>query len=312
MKKIAIIGRKPKPYGGLSIFVQRLESKLIKEKNHVLSIDPRDKASIIKFTVFSPFEKWDKIIINNFSLLFLVLLFLTNKLKFVTLVDHNHSRHFNKKNKIYINVLKLLIPKIDTLWLVSSHLKENYFRYDIKEPKKTIVKSPYIPVSSDILNQDKRNIPQDLKSMIKNQRYTFINSSSQSISSLSEDIYGIKDSIEAIANINDSNLIISHSIFNEKIKNEIEGIAKNLNINDRVHYIKGDFPLWAVFSDITAFLRTTKTDGNSVSIMEALDTHTPVIASDSVPRPNGCYIYQTGNVEDLSEKILSTIQNNVN
>ena len=31
MKKISIIGRKPKPYGGLSIFVQRLEDKLNKD-----------------------------------------------------------------------------------------------------------------------------------------------------------------------------------------------------------------------------------------------------------------------------------------
>jgi len=55
------------------------------------------------------------------------------------------------------------------------------------------------------------------------------------------------------------------------------------------------------------FLRTTNTDGNALSILEALQLKVPVIASDVVPRPKSCILFKNRNLEDLTDKILNLL-----
>ena len=58
-----------------------------------------------------------------------------------------------------------------------------------------------------------------------------------------------------------------------------------------------------------ALVRATNTDGNSVSILEALHQRVPVIASDVVDRPKSCLLFKSRDQEDLSKQILHLIDN---
>lgn len=51
------------------------------------------------------------------------------------------------------------------------------------------------------------------------------------------------------------------------------------------------------------FLRPTNTDGDAVSIREALHVGTPVIASDAVPRPSAVELFGNRNLADLRAKV---------
>jgi len=53
------------------------------------------------------------------------------------------------------------------------------------------------------------------------------------------------------------------------------------------------------------FLRPTNTDGDSISIREALDIGVPVIASDCVQRPPGVTLFKNRDPDDLLCKVLS-------
>lgn len=48
---------------------------------------------------------------------------------------------------------------------------------------------------------------------------------------------------------------------------------------------------------IDVYLRPTATDGNSVAVLEAIQSGTPVVASDAVPRPEGVYVYESHDAE---------------
>ena len=63
---------------------------------------------------------------------------------------------------------------------------------------------------------------------------------------------------------------------------------------------------WKI-SDV--FMRTTNTDGNSVSVLEALSVGTPVIATDCVERPTECILVKTRNMDDLLEKTIYVLEN---
>jgi glycosyltransferase involved in cell wall biosynthesis len=58
-----------------------------------------------------------------------------------------------------------------------------------------------------------------------------------------------------------------------------------------------------------ALIRATNTDGNSVSILEALHQRVPVIASDVVDRPKSCLLFKSRDQEDLSKQIVYLIDN---
>jgi glycosyltransferase involved in cell wall biosynthesis len=55
------------------------------------------------------------------------------------------------------------------------------------------------------------------------------------------------------------------------------------------------------------FLRATNTDGDANSIREALWLGSPVVASDVVPRPEGCVLFRTRNLEDLERQVRAVL-----
>ena len=56
-----------------------------------------------------------------------------------------------------------------------------------------------------------------------------------------------------------------------------------------------------------AFLRPTRTDGDAVSVREAMCFGLPVIASDAAPRPEGCLIHKANDAESLASCLRSLI-----
>jgi glycosyltransferase involved in cell wall biosynthesis len=57
-----------------------------------------------------------------------------------------------------------------------------------------------------------------------------------------------------------------------------------------------------VIKTCDAFIRATTTDGDSLSVQEAMYLGKDVIASDVIDRPKGCILFKT---EDELEKIIS-------
>jgi len=55
------------------------------------------------------------------------------------------------------------------------------------------------------------------------------------------------------------------------------------------------------------FLRPTRTDGDAVSVREAIALGVPVVASDAAPRPAGVRLHRAGEVESLLEATSSAL-----
>jgi glycosyltransferase involved in cell wall biosynthesis len=63
----------------------------------------------------------------------------------------------------------------------------------------------------------------------------------------------------------------------------------------------------AVIARSGIFVRSTFSDGDAISVREAIALGTPVIASDVVSRPAGTICFKTGDASDLASKINSLL-----
>ena len=63
----------------------------------------------------------------------------------------------------------------------------------------------------------------------------------------------------------------------------------------------------AVIARSDIFVRPTFSDGDAISVREAIELGTPVVASDVVSRPAGTVCFKTGDASDLVSKIESVL-----
>ena len=86
--------------------------------------------------------------------------------------------------------------------------------------------------------------------------------------------------------------------------NELHRFATEIGVDNDIYWLigglKGIRMLW-VSSDV--YIRPTSTDGDSVSIRDALAEGVVVVASDVCERPEGVLVYQYGNYEDFIKKL---------
>jgi len=96
----------------------------------------------------------------------------------------------------------------------------------------------------------------------------------------------------------------------------LNDLVRREALEDRILLRQGDIEFSGVLKLCDLFVRPTSTDGDAVSVREALWLGVPTIASDAVPRPAGVMVFRSRDSNDLASKILANVtakrQQNVN
>jgi len=96
----------------------------------------------------------------------------------------------------------------------------------------------------------------------------------------------------------------------ERESNRVSGgIGENENVPHNVFYIDRPLPFFEVLKFSDCYIRATTTDGDSLSVKEALSIGKPVIASDCVDRPEGCKLYKTADTGALLQQVAQFSDN---
>ena len=127
------------------------------------------------------------------------------------------------------------------------------------------------------------------------------------------DMYGFDHCIEAIKALKAEHpgigLVISlPAVTNVEYFRELNERVAASGIQGNVLFVTDPLddtsPLWQA-SDV--FLRATNTDGDAVSVREALHLHVPVVASDASARPDGVVLFETRNLEALVRAVREVL-----
>lgn len=280
-KKTLIIGVTPPPIGGVSIHLSRLHHRLQRLNMNVLFWDYTKEtliAGIKKIVVAN-------VVHTNFSnaiarCFFTIFLRLLNKKVIVTF----HGKYS------FSNVFDLITLKALTYGLVLNDYSLNHAIQKVKNVKKIRLISAFIP---PIGQEDEMSNEARVRLQLFRARYEYIacsNAHNYVLDSEGKDLYGIDFLLKVFVTLDRIGLIISDP------SGKLASQYKSYQGIDNILFISEPHSFVEIIKISNIVVRATTTDGDSLSVKEALYFGRRVIATDCVNRPSGCELYKVNDV----------------
>ncbi len=338
MRKISIFGIYPPPIGGVSIHIERASKKLQDLKllecvynfgNHkqnsfsipyVRNINISERYDVIGYLFWLiKFGLRDKSYLIHFhnnqygSFAILFMKFFFRKKILITIHDQMRLQRKTKWYRIwYVKpFVSMLFKQRDLYWIAVNDTIKKQLEERGVNPRKISMIPAFI--SAEVLETE---IPE-------HQIRDFINLHSPilSIYVMSTrvengfDVYGLDIALQLTARLkekfNKVGLIaILPGVKSDTVMADYEKIIQSENLDKNVliftHCVQYPMQIWRK-SDI--FLRPTSTDGDSLTVREALKVKTIVLASDVTIRPKGTVLFKNRNCDDFFSKAEYILKN---
>jgi glycosyltransferase involved in cell wall biosynthesis len=306
-----IVGHLPPPRGGVSVYLERLIRARTKNNEHlaVLDLGKTSKLRGLTLLIAHLICKPSSIEVHEFSVKLFILLALSPLAARVVVFEHNwrelpQSLHLRR-------ILSYCMKRFKALRVAGEHILDYYMKMGIELPQQATAFVPF--VEPDITEYENiiREYPEDYFGFIETHRPIV----AAVAFSLSEDpnldIYGIGLTIEALRLLKPKykniGLVLALSTQTNNVLDSYLEKASKQGVLDSIYVLKTDLDFWPALLNCDVFLRPTLTDGDSVSVREAIFLGVPVLASDCVERPPGTYTFRTGDLHSFVEVINGLI-----
>lgn len=329
----------PPPYGGVSVYLMRLIMRLNKEgisTGGYYSAGNNDE-ELKKSPLFDRFE-WDtrmsrlrrfylhirriwraskeyKIIhFHGQEMLFLPALILIFGRSKIVVTVHNSMIVDFYYNTSFLNRWGFrYLARNDVQWIaVSEDARNELLKLPLSFKRKIVVIPAYVPDVSSFTP-----LPNEMLSYCSNHEKVISFYGRSFMVYKGKDVYGFRDMIRAYSQLKNTSsfsvgliLCISETTDTESL-NKLHEYASSYLVDKDIYWqlggIKGIRAIWKA-SDV--YVRPTFTDGDSVSVRDALAEGTSVVASDVCERPAGTILYKYGDDLDLVEMIRLSLLNN--
>jgi len=322
--KVSLIGPYPPPYGGISVHIQRLKEQL---ETHHLRCIVYDNTQVAKkeanVIMVRNMLKWsldqllsrdeDIIHYHGYSAILiniLSLLAITKRKKgLVTL----HSFRYDPKNMNLPDRFAFWIARIaqSCFLVVSPEIKDKIIFLGIKPENIEVIPS-FIPPT--ISEEDIAEIPQEVWSFIDGHRPILLANAFKISFYNNQDLYGLDMCIDLCANLKQSYPKIGFVFclpdigdydYFKKMKQRIA----DKQIEENFLFQTKPCQMYPIIMKSDLFVRPTNTDGDAVSIREALHFKVPAVASDVCPRPEGTILFKCRDIDDLTSKVKEVLDN---
>ena len=317
--KVEIWGVYPPPVGGISAYCNKLAGALhVKDESVILKNFARSRSrcdyvkdvrcrllEILKL----PFVSRRIIHVQLCNVWFLTSLYLTGWRHDIVITLHNRKLLLLKGWKERI-VGRFLSRARAVIFNDPQFVDLLAAKYGIDRSVMTVLPT-YIPPTES----ERRGLPDDMTSFFSKHRYTISTNASILKRNVWGDVYGF-DQIIGMMDIlvnrkgMDVGLLFLFSILGDReyFDQCVERI-RSLGLTDRFMLVIGsDVNGFEVWEKSDLFVRATNSDMEGISVKEALQFGTPVVASDVCTRPAEAVLYHKGDVEELAQKCADALE----
>jgi len=290
---LLIIGKTPPPIGGVTIHVQRLIDTL--EKNHIkFRFEHLSKKKILPLLFLTVIKKRLIHLHSSSPYIRFVFAFLCSISKTHAIITyHGNIGRFNNVGNWFDKVS----IKFSSVPIV---LNTESLKLAQKINVGTILIPAFIPpVKEDILpSRIKHNLEQ-LKS--KCSVIFCTNAYRLSFDKDKNEIYCGSLLVKLFSRKENQQYGLIFSDPSGSYKRFFE--QQQINLSKNIHFISEPHSFFEILKFSDCFLRATTTDGDPLSVKEALFLNKKVIASDVIKRPSGCITFNWQDIDSLQEKI---------
>lgn len=318
--KIYLVGSYPPPFGGISIHIKRLHEHLLKHGYTAIVYDLSGigKATpqvvcMTKYGVFVRlwFSRRSIVHFHNFShnLLLRVLLLPWWHFRILSFHNERFMKELVGHGKAMERLFRYSLRRMNAIIVSNSNCQKLLEGFTILENVHVIPE--FIPVSKLPPLKNSR-----ILHMRKSHRFLISSNASKLGFHEGKDLYGIDMLIEMMAHVRKEKNIDAALIF---LLPSIEDEGYFLDLKRRIaeHGLDSHFAfitepleesssLWKI-SDLV--IRATNTDGNSLTVYEAITLGVPTLVSDCTVRPNGVVLFRTRDRNDLISKTVDVLLN---
>lgn len=318
MKKkanILITGPINPPAGGISIHINRLKNLIQNDFN----LDFIDESSVVKkeyfnirsldaYTYIKKVLKADLLYIHSGSHLLKKIHIVIGKLfrKKIIITIHGYKE---KKRRPLRKWDRLFYEWTDQIILVNEDLVE---KINIDKDK-CIVQHAFIPP----ILQEEENLPLYITEKItsaRNNKEVIICANASRLDHYDhQDLYGLDLSIEVAKRLQQKNIPFCFVYNVSSLENGQEQFScsrreiQQSNLNNQFWLINEKMSFVKLIEQSDIVLRPTNTDGDALTVREALFMGKETLASDIIRRPDGTTIFKTRDIDDLEEKLTDLI-----
>ncbi len=324
MKRILLVSPFPPVIGGVSVSVQRLYEHLRKEGYEVE-----------KFNTQMENRKYNRRALK-FIRYFSLPLFLVFRNRYD--VIHFHVSHIIPK--LYVSLWRNLFSR-KTRFIITIHgqvrdaFKTGLGYYSLKGfdriicvkkgdrkdiPPEFFSKTVEIPAFiPPYIEKEYNRLPDNLESFLNRDSFKILINGFIILNGSFRDLYGLKDALVLLHKLRElgrnADLILivlgtDNTREAQPFTGELKSFISSKGLDNNVLWIEGSsMELWPVLKRVSVLLRPTKTDGDAMSVREALYMKIPVIASNAIPRPSGTIVYRLNSPDDLLKKTISLMDN---
>lgn len=292
-KKVLIIGQAPPPIGGVTVHIGRLLESLKRDCIPYRHLDPKH-TGLRDF--FKDLEEIKKVHINISNPFIKLLLASTYRVlrKEVILTIHGELGHF----KGFFDLFDYMSVIVSSKALLLN--KRSYYRAR-KYKKNVFLTTAFIPPVDRESYAGDTALRKKVIGFTRNYKRSFCtNAYNVAKDGNGNEIYGLSGLVKLFQKHKDLGLIISEPSGNYMEYLKTHGVS----IPENVMFLSQNHNFLNVLELTDCLLRATTTDGDSVSVREAIWLNKKVICSDCVERPEGCILYKTLNWKDLEDKIV--------
>ena len=321
--KVAIIGPYPPPYGGISIHVQRVHYHL-QEKGIEHAVYTKTDEGTANLINISQRRKWllkyfftaKENILHFHSIdwrerVLVGLMGFGGRKVVLTIHGESLNSQISQSNWIKKKTLIWALRNIANIIVVNPKTKDLLTSLGIKSEKVKHIPAFIPPLVKD---DDIEEIPQNVLDFIDTHKPVISANASKIVFYNNEDLYGIDMCIDVCANLKKYYPQIGFvfclpDIGDYEYFHKMKQRVKEKEIRDNFLFQTKPCQLYPIIRKSDVFVRPTNTDGDAISLREALYFKIPSVASDAVPRPEGAILFRTRNIDDLSLKIKDVLVN---
>jgi glycosyltransferase involved in cell wall biosynthesis len=310
MEKIHV-GPLPPPLGGISVFLYRLKKNNKTER--VIDETMLNKWQFIKLLL----QKDKHFIYHSPSfkrrlLVFLLCSLMGNKFTIVSHGDGLKDSYIRSNIFVKYSIKKMLkkATKIQTV----NHNLANFLIENIKIEKcKIHIQHAFLPPPIEDEEKIIVTYSKELTDFIKEHSPIVIANASNIVWYQGYDLYGLDMCVQLIAELKkeypDIGMIFALAkIGDEEYFKKLNKLIDDLKIKENIHFLTGQKELWPLFKQADVMVRPTNTDGDAVSIREALYFNCATVASDVCDRPEGTIVFKNRDQQEFYAKVIQCIK----